>query len=172
MATFADSRPVIVDRAEGHELIDVDGRRYLDAISSLWVNTLGHHVPELDDAIRQQLERGAHSTMLGNGNVVVVELAEALARVVPVDGPHFLFAADGATAVEQALKIAFQHWTNRGIEGRTSFVALGGAYHGDSVGALSVGDGGFGTDVFDPLRFPVLRAPSLAGAADIVRREH
>ena len=85
MATYADNAPVIVERAEGHELIDVDGRRYLDAISSLWVNTLGHHVPELDDALRDQLDRGAHSTMLGNGNRVVVELSEALARVVPVD---------------------------------------------------------------------------------------
>src|SRR6185312_2630682 len=138
---------------------DVDGRRYLDAISSLWVNTLGHHVPELDDAVREQLERGAHSTMLGNGNVVVVELAEALARVVPVDDAHFLFASDGAAAVEQALKIAFQYWANRGIGGRTTFLAFGGAYHGDTVGALSVGDGGFGTELFDPLRFPVLRAP-------------
>ena len=110
MDAFAENAPILVERGEGHELIDVDGRRYLDAISSLWVNTLGHHVPELDDAVRAQLERGAHSTMLGNGNVVVVELAEALARVVPVDDPHFLFASDGAAAVEQALKIAFQYW--------------------------------------------------------------
>ena len=78
MDAYAENAPILVERAEGHELIDVDGRRYLDAISSLWVNTLGHHVPELDDAVRAQLDRGAHSTMLGNGNVVVVELAEAL----------------------------------------------------------------------------------------------
>jgi adenosylmethionine---8-amino-7-oxononanoate aminotransferase len=165
MGAFADNAPVLVERAEGHELIDVDGRRYLDAISSLWVNTLGHRVPELDDAVRGQLERGAHSTMLGNGNVVVVELAEALARVVPVDDPHFLFASDGAAAVEQALKIAFQHWVNRGVEGHTKFLAFGGAYHGDTVGALSVGDAGFGTDLFDPLRFPVLRAPHFGDPA-------
>jgi len=165
MDAFAENAPVLVERGEGNELIDVDGRRYLDAISSLWVNTLGHHVPELDDAIRQQLERGAHSTMLGNGNVVVVELAEALARVVPVDDPHFLFASDGAAAVEQALKIAFQFWVNRGVAGRTRFLAFGGAYHGDTIGALSVGDGGFGTELFDPLRFPVLRAPDFADPA-------
>jgi adenosylmethionine-8-amino-7-oxononanoate aminotransferase len=162
MSSFTESSPVLVERGEGHELIDVDGRRYLDAISSLWVNTLGHGVPELDDALREQLDRGAHSTMLGNGNRVVVELAEALARRVPVDGPHFLFASDGASAVEQALKIAFQYWANRGVEGRTTFLAFGGAYHGDTIGALSVGDGGFGTDLFDPLRFPVLRAPGFA----------
>src|SRR4029077_19487467 len=103
MAAYAGNAPIIVDRAEGHEVIDVDGRRYLDAISSLWVTTLGHCVPELDDAIREQLERGAHSTMLGNGNRIVIELSEALAAVAPVDDPHFLYASDGASAVEQAL---------------------------------------------------------------------
>jgi len=133
MAVYADNAPLVIDRAEGRELIDVDGRRYLDAISSLWVNTLGHHVPELDAALVAQLGQVAHSTMLGHGNTVVVELAEALAAVVPVDDPHFLFAADGAVAVEQALKIAYQYWVNRGEEGRTSFLALGDAYHGDTI---------------------------------------
>ncbi len=89
MSTFADNSPVIVDRAEGHYLIDVAGKRYLDAISSLWVNTLGHRVAELDQAIIDQLGRVAHSTMLGNGNAVVVELAEALSAVVPVADPTF-----------------------------------------------------------------------------------
>jgi len=165
MDAFVENAPILVERGEGHELIDVDGRRYFDAISSLWVNTLGHHVPELDDAVRAQLDRGAHSTMLGNGNVVVVELAEALARVVPVDDPHFLFASDGASAVEQALKIAFQYWANCAVSGHTTFLAFGGAYHGDTIGALSLGDGGFGTDLFDPLRFPVLRAPHFGDPA-------
>ncbi len=159
MSAYAENAPIVVARGEGHELIDVDGNRYLDAISSLWVNTLGHHVPELDDAVRAQLERGAHSTMLGNGNQVVIELSEALAPLVPVDDPHFLYASDGAAAVEQALKLAYQYWHNRGVEGRTTFLAFGDAYHGDTVGALSLGDGGFGTELFDPLRFPVLRAP-------------
>jgi adenosylmethionine-8-amino-7-oxononanoate aminotransferase len=160
MSVYADNAPIVVERAEGHDLIDVDGKRYLDAISSLWVNTLGHRVPELDDALRTQLELGAHSTMLGNGNRVVVELAEALVERVPVDGARFLFASDGASAVEQALKIAFQFWANQGVAGRTTFLAFGDAYHGDTIGALSVGDRGFGTTVFDPLRFPVLRAPA------------
>ncbi|MGH9024971.1 MAG: adenosylmethionine--8-amino-7-oxononanoate transaminase [Acidimicrobiia bacterium] len=159
MDAYAENSPVIVERAEGHELIDVDGRRYLDAISSLWVTTLGHRVPELDQALLEQIDRVAHSTMLGNGNVAVIELAEALAPLVPVDGPHFLFASDGAAAVEQALRIAFQYWTNRGVPGRTSYLALGNAYHGDTIGSLSVGASGFGTDVYDALRFPVRRAP-------------
>ena len=164
MAAYPDSTPVVVDRAEGRELVDVAGRRYLDAISSLWVNTLGHRVPELDQALVDQLGRVAHTTMLGNGNAVVVELAEALAAVVPVDGPHFLFAADGAVAVEQAAKIAFQYWVNRGEPGHDRFLALGDAYHGDTVGSLSLGDGGSFSAAFDPLRFPVLRTPGYAEA--------
>lgn len=165
MAAYADNEPIVVERGEGRELIDVEGRRYLDAISSLWVTTLGHAVPELDQALRDQLGRIAHSTMLGHGNRIVVELAEALARVVPMDEPHFLFASDGAAAVEQALRIALQFWTNTGVAGKDRYLAFGGAYHGDTIGALSVGAGGFGTDVFDPLRFPVLRAPAGDGAA-------
>ncbi|HEX6420053.1 MAG TPA: adenosylmethionine--8-amino-7-oxononanoate transaminase [Acidimicrobiales bacterium] len=183
MASYLDGEPIIVEAAEGRELVDVEGRRYLDAISSLWVTTLGHRVPELDEALRDQIDRVAHSTLLGNGNRTVIELAEALAAVVPVDGPHLLFASDGASAVEQALKVAFQHWANLGVEGRTGYLALGHAYHGDTVGALSLGAGGFGTDLFDPLRFgrfgaaggsTVVRAPgyddprALEAAADLV----
>ena len=162
MATYADNTPLVIERAEGRELIDARGRRYLDAISSLWVNTLGHRVPELDRALAAQADKVAHSTMLGNGNTVVVELAEALAPLVPVDDPHFLFAADGAVAVEQALKIAFQYWVNRGVEGRTQFLALGDAYHGDTIGSLSLGDGGVFSAVFGPLCFPVVRTPGYA----------
>jgi adenosylmethionine-8-amino-7-oxononanoate aminotransferase len=176
MSTYADNEPVIVDRAEGRELIDADGHRYLDAVSSLWVTTLGHRVPELDQAVVDQLDRVAHSTMLGNGNRVVIELAEALAPLVPVSRPHFLFASDGASAVEQALKIALQFWANQ-ERPRTAYLAFCDAYHGDTVGSLSLGGGGFGTEVFDPLRFPVLRAPSFAedpslDAACRMVREH
>ncbi len=179
MATYADAAPLVIERAEGRELIDADGTRYLDAISSLWVNTLGHRVPELDRALTAQATKIAHSTMLGNGNTVVVELAEALAAVVPVDEPHFLFAADGAVAVEQALKIAYQYWVNRAgpdiaagpgsaarrdtaAPRRTRFLALGDAYHGDTIGSLSLGDGGVFSAVFEPLCFPVLRTPGYA----------
>ena len=175
MDSYLENSPVIVERAEGHYLIDVDGRRYLDAISSLWVSTFGHRVPELDAALVDQLGRVAHSTQLGNGNRIVIELSEALAAVVPVDRPHFLYASDGASAVEQSLKIAFQYWRNQGVQDRDSYLALGGAYHGDTVGALSLGGGGFGTDLFDPLRFPVVRAPgyedpgALTTASEMIR---
>ena len=161
MSAYAESSPVIVEAGEGRELIGVDGTRYLDAISSLWVNTLGHRVPELDQAVRDQLDLVAHSTLLGNGNRVVVELAEALAAVVPVADPRFMFCSDGAPALEQALKLAFQFWVLAGVRGRTTYLAFGGAYHGDTVGSLSLGaDDGFGASLFSPLRFPVLRAPA------------
>ena len=167
MAAYVHEAPVTVDRAEGHELIDVDGNRYLDAISSLWVTTLGHRVPALDEAARAQLDRVAHSTLLGHGNVAVVELAEALAAVVPVDRPHVMFASDGASAVEQALKMAFQLRVNEGRPERRTFLAFEAGYHGDSIGAMSLGGAGFGAEVFAPLRFPVLRAPSFADPAAV-----
>ena len=95
-----NSLAVYADRAQNSELWDVEGRRYLDAISSLWVTTLGHRVPELDAAVRDQLDKVAHSTMLGNGNRATVELTEALVPHLPVDDPHVLYASDGAAAVE------------------------------------------------------------------------
>lgn len=162
MAAYLEESPIVVQRADGHELVDMDGNRYLDAISSLWVTTLGHRVPALDDALRAQLDRVAHTTLLGHGNRVVVQLAEALASVVPVDRPHVMFASDGASAVEQALKMAFQLRVNEGHPERRAFLAFEGGYHGDSIGAMSLGGSGFGADVFAPLRFPVLRAPSFA----------
>ena len=162
MSCYSDHLPIIVERGEGNYLYDVDGNRYLDAISSLWVNTLGHSVPELRQAAVDQLDRVAHSTLLGNGNRTTVEFAERLAPALPVPDPHILFAGDGAAATEQALKIAFQYWHNQGVTDRTAYLALGGAYHGDTIGSLSIGGGGFGTTIFDPLRFPVERTPGYA----------
>ena len=163
MGAYADNGPVVVERAEGHELVATDGRRYLDAISSLWVSTLGHRVPELDRALRDQLDRVAHSTLLGNGNVATIELAEALAPRVPVDDPRFLFASDGAAAVEQAIRVAFQFWANEGVSGktgsspfRTPTTGTRSARSRSATTAVSAGS------LFDPLRFPVLRAPGYA----------
>ena len=159
MSCYDTSTPVIVDTGEGNYLIDVEGNRYLDAISSLWVMTIGHNDPDLNQAAKDQLQKVSHSTLLGNGNVAPIELAEALAPQVPVPDPHFLFASDGAAAVEQAIKIAFQYWHNLGVTTRDTYLTLDEAYHGDTVGSLSVGAGGFGTSLFDPLRFPVIRTP-------------
>lgn len=160
MATFSSWAPVIVDSGEGHYLKDVNGKKYFDAISSLWVSTFGHQIPELDQAIIAQLKKIAHSTMLGNSNTTTIALSEALAKKVPVESAHFLYASDGAAAVEQGLKIAFQYWVNKGIYKKLDFACLDDAYHGDTIGSLSLGAGGFGAEIFDPLRFGVLRASS------------
>ena len=156
MATYADNTPIVVDRADGRELIATDGTRYLDAISSLWVNTLGHRVPELDAALHDQLGKVAHSTLLGNGNRTTIRFAEALAQHVPVEQPHLLFASDGAAAVEQALKIAFQFWTNQGVRDRTAYLTLGQAYHGDTIGSISLGRGRVRHGCVRPVALPGL----------------
>lgn len=162
MATFSSWEPIIVESGQGHYLKDTDGKKYFDAISSLWVSTFGHQIPELDQAVIDQVGKIAHSTMLGNSNTTTIALSEALAKKVPVESAHFLYASDGAVAVEQGLKIAFQYWINKGIHKKVDFACLDGAYHGDTIGSLSLGAGGFGTEIFDPLRFGVLRTSSYA----------
>lgn len=159
MAAYEDNCPLIIKKARGRYLIDVEGKRYFDAISSLWAITLGHNVKALNNAIRSQLSEVAHSTLLGNSNVKTIEFASLLREVVPVNDAHILFASDGASAVEAALKIAYQYQINSNCVSKTRFLALGDAYHGDTLGALSVGDKGFGTDIFSPLCFDPIRAP-------------
>ena len=144
MADWLDSDPVVIDRGDGFTLIDTDGRRYIDGVSSLWCNVHGHRVKAIDEAIRTQLDKIAHSTLLGLGQTRAAELAERLIRIAPA-GLHKVFYSDsGATAVEIALKIAYQYWQNRGQKNRTRFIALSDAYHGDTVGSVSVG----GMDLF------------------------
>jgi adenosylmethionine-8-amino-7-oxononanoate aminotransferase len=160
MADYLAEEPLIVERGEGSYLIDTDGRRYLDGVSSLWVTVHGHRKAELDGAIVDQLGRIAHSTLLGISNPPAVELARRLVALAPPGLAKVFYAENGASAVEIALKMAFQYWQLRGETGRTRFVGLDKAYHGDTLGAVSVG----GIDVFHerfrPLLFPTLRAPS------------
>jgi len=142
--TWRERAPTIIERAEGFELIDTEGRRYIDGFSSLWCNVHGHQRPEIDEAIRAQLGRVAHSTLLGLGNVPSIELATRLVETVNRRGiaPRLekVFYSDaGATAVEVAFKMAVGHHFHRGETGRDTIVGLGGAYHGDTVGAMSVG---------------------------------
>jgi len=164
--------PLIIERAEGCELIDIDGRRYLDGVSSLWVNVHGHRKAELDEAVRAQLDRVAHSTLLGLGNVPSIELAERLVSVAP-DGLHKVFYSDsGSTAVEVALKIAFQYQRQRGRTEKRKFLALAEAYHGDTLGAVSVGGIDLFHQIFHPLLFDVLRMPPTIEALERSLEEH
>jgi adenosylmethionine-8-amino-7-oxononanoate aminotransferase len=151
--------PLIVDAGEGPYLVDTLGNRYLDGVSSLWCNVHGHRVPEIDHAIRDQLGKIAHSTLLGLASTASIECAEALAGIVPRGLTRVFFSDAGATAVEIALKMAFQHHQLRGDEQRTEFVALHGGYHGDTIGAVSLGGIDLFHRIFAPLLFPVHHAP-------------
>jgi len=158
-----EETPVIA-AADGFDLIDTEGRRYLDGVSSLWCNVHGHRVPEIDAAVREQLGEVAHTTLLGLSNVPSIRLATELVRRVPAGLKHVFYSDNGSTAVEAALKIAYQFYQQRKGAGerRELFVSLSGAYHGDTVGSVSVG----GIDLFHGtyagLLFQTLKVPSPA----------
>jgi adenosylmethionine-8-amino-7-oxononanoate aminotransferase len=160
MQTFFDDDPPAVVTGEGCLLIDDRGRRYLDGVSSLWCNVHGHRVPEIDRAVAEQLGRLAHSTLLGLRSPVAEELARRLAAVTPAGLRWTFFSDSGSSAVEIALKIAFQYWRNRGEPRRTRFVTLGDAYHGDTIGSVSLGGIDLFHRIFSPLLFESLRVAS------------
>ena len=144
--------PLVIDHAEGTNLYDTDGNAYIDGVSSLWCNVHGHRHPEIDAAVRAQLGRVAHSTMLGLSHEPAIELAERLASIAPPGLTRVFYSDSGSTAVEVALKMAYQWWAQRGEPDRTGFVCLENAYHGDTLGAVSVG----GIDIFHSLYRPLL----------------
>ncbi len=139
MQEWMGEEPCIIERGDGHYLIDVQGNKYLDGVSSLWCNVHGHRKEELDRAIKEQLDRIAHSTFLGLSHVPGIELAEKLIEIAPRGLQRVFYSDDGATAVEVALKMAVQYWQLKGETGRTRFASLIEAYHGDTVGSMSVG---------------------------------
>ncbi len=139
MADWLDEEPLIVAEAEGCWLVDTEGRRYLDGVASLWCNVHGHRHPTLDAALRAQLDRVAHTTLLGLGNVPSIELAHALVQVAPPGLTRVFYSDAGATAVEAALRMALQYQQLRGETARTRFASLVEAYHGDTLGAVGVG---------------------------------
>jgi adenosylmethionine-8-amino-7-oxononanoate aminotransferase len=172
MRDWNATEPLIIAGAEGNELIDVDGRRYLDGVSSLWVNLHGHRRRELDDAVRAQLDRVAHSTLLGLANVPSIDLAERLVRIAPPGLTRVFYSDSGSTAVEIALKIAFQYQKQRGRPEKHKFLALTEAYHGDTVGSVSVGGIDLFHEIFHPLLFHVLRVPPSIDALEQILAEH
>ncbi len=159
MADWLDEEPLVIADAEGCTLIDVHGRRYLDGVSSLWCNVHGHRHPALDAALRAQLARVAHTTLLGLGSVPSIELAHALVQVVPPGLTRVFYSDAGATAVEAALRIALQYQQLRGETRRVRFASLVEAYHGDTLGAVGVGySETFHRFVADAVR-PAVRLP-------------
>ncbi|OGG52132.1 MAG: adenosylmethionine--8-amino-7-oxononanoate transaminase [Candidatus Handelsmanbacteria bacterium RIFCSPLOWO2_12_FULL_64_10] len=162
MQDYAREEPVVIARGDGVWLEDIDGHRYLDGFASMWCNVHGHRVPEIDAAIRAQLDAVAHTTLLGLSNVPAVRLAERLVEIAPAGLTRVFYSDDGATAVEVAVKMAFQYWRQRRDPrpGKTRFVRIEASYHGDTVGAISVG----GIDLFHaayrPLLFESISVPS------------
>ncbi len=158
---MAEYEPLVIERAEGRTLIDIDGNRLLDGVSSLWCNIHGHRHPRLDEAIRDQLNRVAHTTLLGASNSATIQLARRLVELAPEGLLHVFFSSDGSSAVEVALKMAFQYWRQRSDPRpeKDCFVALGEAYHGDTLGSVSVGGVARFHAMFEPLLFETLRLP-------------
>jgi adenosylmethionine-8-amino-7-oxononanoate aminotransferase len=159
-----DEPALVIECAEGTNLYDTDGRAYIDGVSSLWCNVHGHRHPAIDGAIRAQLDRVAHTTMLGLSHRTAIDLAEKLIAVAPPGLARVFYSDSGSTAVEIALKMAYQWWAQRGEPQRTGFVCLHNAYHGDTLGAVSVGS----IDLFHSLYRPLLfdAWPTPAGDCD------
>jgi adenosylmethionine---8-amino-7-oxononanoate aminotransferase len=167
---WVEEEPLVIDRAEGSQLIDSEGRRYIDGVSSLWCNVHGHRHPGIDAAIAEQLERVAHSTMLGLTHPGAAELAARLVELAPAGLARVFYSESGSTAVEIALKMAFQYQRQRGGQHarRSSFVHLRDSYHGDTIGSVSVG----GIDAFHAAYGPLLfraHATEPGDAADLER---
>ncbi|MBF0566614.1 MAG: adenosylmethionine--8-amino-7-oxononanoate transaminase [Nitrospirae bacterium] len=184
MKEWLSGKPVIIEEGRDCFIKDVYGRWYLDGVSSMWVNVHGHGKTQLGDAIKRQVDKISHSTLLGLGNVPAIELAEKLVNLLsPLSASgatsnnvaesnnrtdsnkgtalrRVFYSDNGSTAVEVALKIAFQYWHHVGVKGKTAFVALNNAYHGDTIGAMSVGGIDIFHAAFGPLLFATYKSPS------------
>lgn len=170
MKEWVRERPIIISEGRGCFIKDIYGRWYLDGVSSLWVNIHGHRRKEIDEAVKEQIERISHSTMLGLSNVPAIKLAERLVRIInssliPPGRGHaslnkVFYSDNGSTAVEVALKMVFQYWVHRGMKGKERFLCLKNAYHGDTLGAVSVGGVDIFHKTFEPLLFKTFKAPS------------
>ena len=154
-----DYEPLIVTHASGCVLTDIEGRELIDGVSSVWCNVHGHQHPVIDSAIREQLNKVAHVTSLGMSNPTTIELARRLAEITPDGLEHTFFSGDGASSVEVALKMAFQYWHQREDPRpqKNTYIALGSAYHGDTLGSVSVGGVARFHEMFEPLLFNVIR---------------
>ncbi len=160
MQGFREEELLIITRGEGVYLYDPAGNRYLDGVSSLWANLHGHRRPELDRAVAEQLGQVAHSTLLGLAHPPAIMLARRLAEIAPAGLNKVFFSDDGSTAVEAALKLAFQYWQNRGQKDKRRFLKLSHGYHGDTLGSVSVGGIPLFHEIYHSLLFDTLEAPS------------
>lgn len=159
MKEYLKDEPVIVERGEGVRLMDVNGRAYYDGNASVWLNVHGHNRKELNEAIVRQLDKIAHSTMLGMASVPGLLLAEKLVEITPPGLNKVFYSDNGATSVEIALKMAFLYWKHRGRPEKRLFLSMHNAYHGDTIGAVSVGGMDLFHAAFDALLFATEKVP-------------
>ena len=159
MQEYGKEEPVIIEKAYDSFLVDIDGKKYLDGVSSLWVNIHGHRRKEIDRAIIKQVKKVSHTTLLGLSNTQTICLAKKLVEITPPNLKRVFFSDNGSTGVEIALKISFQYWQQKGELQKNKFVSFVGGYHGDTLGAVSVG----GMDIFHkkykPLLFNSFKVP-------------
>ncbi len=160
MKDYETESPIIIDRGKGIYIWDLEGNRYIDAISSWWVNTLGHSHPRLNNALKKQVDKIEHVLLAGFSHVPAIELAEKLIQITPKKLTKVFYSDNGSTAVEVALKMAYQYCLQIGQAKRNKFIALKNSYHGDTIGAVSVGGVDVYHKVYKPMLFDVFRADS------------
>lgn len=160
MQDWVASKQLVIAAGEGIKLIDTDGKAYYDGVSSLWLNVHGHRKAAIDQAIIDQLGKIAHTTMLGLANIPAAELAEQLVKIAPPGLTRVFYSDSGSTAVEIAVKMAYQYWQLKGQTQKKKFITLTNAYHGDTVGSVSVGGIDLFHRIFAPLLFETVHAPS------------
>jgi adenosylmethionine-8-amino-7-oxononanoate aminotransferase len=160
MRDWERDEQIVIEKGEGCWLIDTDGKRYLDGVASMWTNVHGHCRPELNEALRAQAERLEHSTLLGLASEQSILLAAGLAEITPPGLDRFFYSDNGSTAMEVAVKMAYQYQVHLGRPGRSRFITFRNAYHGDTLGAVSVGGIDIYHATFKPLMFDTIQAPA------------
>lgn len=160
MREWENDTPIVIERGEGSFLIDTEGNRWLDGVGSIWTNVHGHCRPEINEVVKKQIDRLEHSTLLGLTNDRAALLAKRLVDIAPPGLVKVFYSDNGSTAVEIGVKMAFQYWQHRGQPEKTRFISFKNAYHGDTIGAVSVGGIDIFHGVFRPLLFPTIQAPS------------
>lgn len=160
MKDYENESPIIIEKGKGIYVWDTEGNKYIDAVASWWVNTLGHSNPRLNKALSEQAEKIEHILLAGFSHVPAIELAEELVRISADNLTKVFYSDNGSTAVEVALKMVFQYWLQVGKPEKKKFVALKNSYHGDTLGAVSVGGVDIFYKIFKPLLFDVFQAES------------
>jgi len=160
MKEWIEEDIIIITHGKGNYIFDIEGKKYLDGVSSMWCNLHGHTNRVINNALKEQIDKISHSTLLGLSNIPSILLAEKIVKILPQGLTKIFYSDNGSTSVEVALKMVFNYWQLKGQPQRKKFISLKNAYHGDTIGAVSVGGISIFHEVFKPLLFPTIKAPS------------